>query len=65
MTSGLTATAVLDGNVQGVVVHTSRSARPAHSPLVTGMRTYTEGSVIDSYPWATSWSDRPVPQRGQ
>jgi hypothetical protein len=45
VTSGCTATAVFDGSVHGVVVQISRSALPAHSPLVTGSRTYTDGSV--------------------
>jgi hypothetical protein len=39
---------VFEGSVHGVVVQMIRSALPAHSPLVTGSRTYTEGSVIDS-----------------
>ena len=39
VTSGLTATAVLDTSVHGVVVQTSRSACPASGPEVNGSRT--------------------------
>ncbi len=67
-TSGCTATAVLETRVHGVVVHTSREvgcSGAAAGPEVTGNRTYTEGSVTVSYPWASSWSESVVPQRGQ
>ena len=58
--------AVLETNVQGVVVQTRSDAlSSANSPDVTGKRTNTEGSVTVSYPCANSWSDNPVPQRGQ
>ncbi len=65
VTSGRTATAVLDTKVHGVVVQTSNDARPASGPEVSGIRTKTEGSVTVSYPCASSWSERVVSQRGQ
>ncbi|CAM5476868.1 hypothetical protein SCALM49S_00271 [Streptomyces californicus] len=55
---------MLETSVQGVVVQTSSDASPASGPDVRGKRTKTEGSTTVSYPWASSWSDRPVPQRG-
>ncbi len=65
VTSAFTATAVFATSVHGVVVQTSSDALPASGPEVTGNRTYTDGSVTFSYPCASSWSDRVVPQRGQ
>src|SRR5262249_55743635 len=44
VTSGFTATAVLDTSVHGVVVHTSRSV-PARGPSTMGSRTVTDGST--------------------
>ena len=48
-TAGLTATAVLDTSVHGVVVQTRKSAPwAAAGPEVAGNRTYTEGSTTVS-----------------
>ena len=48
-TFGLTATAVFDTKVQGVVVQTNKLAlRSASFPEVTGKRTKTDGSLIVS-----------------
>ena len=48
-TFGLTATAVFDTNVQGVVVQTNRLALSSASfPEVAGKRTKTDGSLIVS-----------------
>jgi hypothetical protein len=47
-TPGLTATAVLETRVHGVVVHTSSDAVPACGPDVSGSRTYTDGSATVS-----------------
>ena len=56
-----TAAATFEINVHGVVVHTSRSA----SSSTSGNRTYTDASVMSSYPSATSWLDSAVPHRPQ
>ena len=62
---GFTATATLPGKVQGVVVQTSNETFSPSVLSVRGRATYTEGSVIFLYPWATSCDDNPVPQRAQ
>ena len=59
---------MLDTRVHGVVVQMSSEAPiSASGPDVTGIRTYTDGLDTVSYPpgCPSSWSDRPVPQRGQ
>ena len=77
VSSGCTATAVLETSVHGVVVHTSRSA-PSSWALAgsdrvpagtesSGNRTITDGSATVWYTsgWPISWSDSGVPHRGQ
>ncbi len=50
-----------------VVQISSEALSSASGPEVAGMRTNTDGLDTVSYPpgWPSSWSDRPVPQRGQ
>ena len=58
--SARAATSRFAGSVQGVVVQT-KSLRPS----ARGNRTVTDGSVVSRYPWATSWEESGVSQRGQ
>ena len=52
---------MLDGSVQGVVVH----ARKYASSPTTLKRTIAERSFTSLYPCATSCAESGVPQRGQ
>ena len=61
VSSGLTQSATLLGNVQGVVVH----ARKYASSPTTLKRTTAERSFTALYPWATSCDERGVPHLGQ
>ncbi len=72
ISSGCTATAVLETSVHGVVVQTSRSAPGSCGLAPSGTvssrnRTVTDGSATIWYTsgWPSSWSESAVPQRGQ